>query len=114
MVVLVVVSKKATRHFAINIGLYNDLSEERSAAHQLKYIILKMKSQSNREDSDFKDAELEQSAPHRHIDKKYALEMSAPHRHSHMPLKMRVYPLKSPKRNVAFKHISNYRKRSIW
>ena len=57
MVVLVVVSKKATRHFAINIGLYDDLSEERSAAHQLKYIILKMKSQSNREDSDFKDAE---------------------------------------------------------
>jgi len=57
MVELVVVSKKATRHFAINIGLYDDLSEERSAAHQLKYIILKMKSQSNREDSDFKDAE---------------------------------------------------------
>ena len=57
MVVLVVVSKKATTHFAINIDLYNDLSEERSAAHQLKYIILKMKSQSNREDSDFKDAE---------------------------------------------------------
>ena len=57
MVVLVVVSKKATTHFAINIDLYNDLSEERSAAHQLKYIILKMKSQSNREYSDFKDAE---------------------------------------------------------
>ena len=41
MRVLVVVSKKATRHFAINIGLYDDLSEERSAAHQLKYIKLK-------------------------------------------------------------------------
>ena len=57
MVELVVVSKKATRHFAINIDLYNDLSEGQSTAHQLKYIILKMKSQSNRGDSDFKDAE---------------------------------------------------------
>ena len=50
-------SKKATTHFAINIDLYNDLSEERSAAHQLKYSILKMKSHSNREYSDFKDAQ---------------------------------------------------------
>ena len=57
MVVLVVVSKQSTRHFAIIIDLYNNLSQERSTAHQLKYIILKMKSQHNREASYFKDAE---------------------------------------------------------
>ena len=57
MVVLVVVSKKATRHFAINIYI-SDLPKVSSFALELHFMHLhNMKSQSNCEDSDFKDAE---------------------------------------------------------